>query len=156
MQIEIEIERRDISIWRELRSIYKAAYENSEGYSLKSESAIKRYLKWLYKRDKNGLFTAKLDEKTVGFIFVDANWWSKEEGERVGAIHELAVLPEYQRRGIGDQLLKRGMDYLIRSGRNKIETWVGSGNKAGLAISRKAGFEEKDRKAIWIRLIKKI
>lgn len=154
MQIEIEIERGDINTWRELRSIYKAAY--SQGYSIKSESAIKRYLKWLYKRDKNGLFIAKLDEKTVGFLFADANWWSKEEGARVGAIHELAVLPEYQRRGIGNQLLDAALDYLIKSGHNKIETWVGIGNKAGLALSKKVGFEEKDKKARWIRLIKKV
>jgi ribosomal protein S18 acetylase RimI-like enzyme len=154
--MEMQIERADISIWRELRTIYKAAYADSQRYGLKPESAIKRYLKWLYKRDKNGLFIAKLGGKTVGFLFADANWESKEEGMKVGAIHELAVLPEYQRRGIGEELLKAGLDYLIKSGHNTIETWVGSENKAGLAISKKVGFEERDRKAIWIRLVKKV
>ncbi|MEM2924560.1 MAG: GNAT family N-acetyltransferase [Methanocellales archaeon] len=154
--MQIEILRGDLSIWRELRSIYKTAYENSEEYSLKRESAIKRYLKWLYKRDKNGLFIAKANGKTVGFLFADANWWSKEEGAKVGAIHELAILPEYQRRGIGMKLLNIALDYLIKSGHSKIETWVGCENKAGLAISGKAGFKERDRKAKWVRLVKEV
>ncbi len=86
----MQIPKVDWSAWRELKLFIRLLMKAWRDM----QRAIKRYLKWLYKRDRNGLFIAQDGEKSL--VYGDANWISREEGTIAGAIHELAILPEYQ------------------------------------------------------------
>ena len=58
-----------------------------------------------YEKNPEGLFIAKKDKDTVGFIFTRI--WGK-----VGWCGPSSVLPEYQHRGIGTELLRHGFRFI--------------------------------------------
>ena len=85
---------------------------SSEGWT--KEAAIKLFEFW-FKRQPDLFFVAKDDGKIIGGIVASAKPWF--DGVRLQD-GEVFVNPEYQKRGIGKQLLSR----LIEEGINKYNT----------------------------------
>ena len=161
--MEVKNKRKDIKIERiserdipELVNIYMEAYKGLEEYAYTHPKDIRSYIKWLLKRDPEGVWKVELDGKKVGFIAVDSNWYSKRENKNVGAIHEIAVLPEYRYRGIGTKLVQNAIEYFKRKGLDTAELWVGDENEPAKNLYRRMGFVERDRYNYWIRMTKKI
>lgn len=137
----------------DLIGIYKSAYIGLEEYAYTRRSDIKSYLKWLYRVDRDGLLMAKDCGRIVGFIFFCHSWWDRTYGA-IGEIHELAVVPEHQRRGIGKALLEDAIIQL-RKYHNIFGLWVGDRNKKARGIYEKMGFLYAGRIGKWIRMIRK-
>ncbi len=152
--IKIEkISEKDIS---ELVDIYLEAYKGLEEYAYTHPKDVESYIRWLMKRDPEGVWKAELNGKAVGFIAVDSNWYSKRENKNVGAIHEVVVLPEYRGMGIGTRLVKEAIEYFKRKGLDLAELWVGDENDGARKLYEKFGFEERDRYNYWVRMTKRI
>jgi len=140
------------SIKDELIEVYISAYKGMEEYAYTKRSDIKRYIKWLYNADKDGIFVAKIGHKIVGFIFFCHKWWDRIYGE-IGEIHELAIASEYKGQGIGKALMQKAMSSLGRYN-NIFGLWVGEKNEVAKRFYKKFGFEEKGKVGKWIRMIK--
>lgn len=134
---------------------YIKAYEYLSDYKYKTKGDIKNYFKWLYKRDKNGFLVAEENEIFVGCVAGDANWVNFE-GEKVLEIHEIFVIPEFQKRGIGSKLLNEILSYGIEKGRKIAELWVGKTNYEAIEFYKKFGFKESGEWGKWLRMIKSL
>jgi len=132
--------------------IYSEAYSNLEEYAYRSNKETKRYFNWLFQRDPDGFFVAEIGEP-VGFIACDANWFSFEGDGDSGEIHELFVKPEYQRRGIGKNLLLHGIKYLENMGKKRVGLWVGIKNTVAIDFYRKMGFKKGECWGKWLRMV---
>ena len=133
--------------------IYIKAYEELENYKYKTKKEIKNYFKWLYKRDREGFMVAEENNKSVGFAAGDANWINFE-GEKVIEIHEIFVLPEFRKRGIGSKLLNEILSYGIKKKRKLAELWVGKTNYKAINFYKRFGFKITGEWGKWLRMIK--
>ncbi len=155
--MDIKIEKikgeEELSI---LEKIYSEGYRGLEEYAYTHPEDIKAYMRWLYRRDPEGIFLAKEKDKVVGFVAGDANWFSKRAKKHVGAIHEIVVLPEYQGKGIGKRLMETVINYFKEKGLNTAELWVGDENFRAREFYKKLGFKEEGQFNYWIRMVKDI
>jgi|Deesub1362A_J573_1020465.scaffolds.fasta_scaffold38365_1 ribosomal protein S18 acetylase RimI-like enzyme len=136
---------------------YKKSYEGLEEYAYTKNRQVKGYFKWMFSRDRDGFFIAESKSgRVLGFIMVDTNWFSPFEMEKVGEIHELIVLPEFRKRGIGKTLVSKAFEYMRARGRRIAELWVGHTNYYARKFYRKLGFEEKSSFGKWIRMSKEV
>ncbi len=149
MQIRV-VERGDID---DFVRVYAEAYRGLENYAYTRRREIKNYFRWLYSRDREGFFVAMIDE-AVGFVACDTNWISIFERQKVGEIHELFVLPEYQGKGIGKKLLERAISYSKEKRRKIAELWVGRANFRARKFYIHQGFREAGEWGKWIRMIR--
>ena len=85
----------------------------------------------------DGIFVCEEAGKVVGYITTQV-----DEGSKIGSIPNISVLPGYQRRGIGRQLMERAFDYFREEGMAyaKIETLAQ--NEVGQRFYPKMGFQE--------------
>ena len=151
---------------KEFVKAYRLSYKGLEEYAYTKNRQIKSYFKWMFSRDKDGFFVAEtknniegdqsLDSKAVGYIMVDTNWFSPFEMRRVGEIHELIVLPEFRKKGLGRMLISKAFDYMRQRGRRVAELWVGYRNYSAQKFYKKLGFEEKGSFGKWIRMTEEL
>jgi ribosomal protein S18 acetylase RimI-like enzyme len=132
--------------------VYGQGYKGLEEYAYTHPDDVRAYLEWMAKRDPQGLIGAKVGGKLVGFIGFDGNWFSKREQRKVGAIHELVVLKDFRRKGIGRALISKAVEHFERKGLDTVELWVGEGNHTARKFYEKLGFEEAGRYNYWIRM----
>ena len=132
---------------------YIKAYQELEDYKYNTRREIKNYFKWLYKRDKEGFIVAEEEGKIVGFAASDVNWENRE-GEKVLEIHEIFVLPEFRKKGIGANLLNEVLKYGIQRKRKLAELWVGKTNYRAIKFYKKFGFEEGEICGKWLKMRK--
>ncbi len=76
-------------------------------------------------------------ERHVAFTKVELN---EEDGQRVGFVALIGVLPGWRGRGIGRELLHWGIDYLRRHGAGRIDLSVVAINDRALGMYRRTGF----------------
>ncbi len=140
--------------------VYKDSYKELEEYAYTKNKEIKSYFKWMFSRDKHGFIVAETknegETEILGFIMVDTNWFSPFEMKKVGEIHELIILPEFRKKGVGRGLVSKGFDYMRSRNRKIAELWVGYRNYHAQRFYRKLGFEEKNSFGKWIRMTKKV
>lgn len=86
------------------------------------------------------------DNQIVGYITAQVNRYTK-----IGWIHNLAVLPDYQKCGIGKQLIETALDYFKSEGMllAKIETL--EQNEVGKYFYPKMGFKEVARQIHYVK-----
>ena len=154
--VKLSIDRVKENELSKLIDLYLKAYKGLEEYAYTHPKDVESYLKWLFGRDKEGFFVAKVGDKIVGFIGGDANWFSRRERKHVGAIHEIVVDPEYQKHGIGKALMDTILKYFQSKGLDTAELWVGDENTKAINFYKKLGFREKGRYNYWIRMTKNL
>lgn len=93
----------------------------------------------------SGLFVAEADERVVGYITTRV-----DQGSKIGGIPNIAVLPEYQGRGMGKALMNHALAYFREQGMAfaKIETL--DQNQIGSTFYPKTGFEEVARQIHYV------
>ncbi len=153
---DVKIERIKKEDIPKLVDLYLRAYKGLEEYAYTHPKDVESYMKWLLNRDPEGFLVAKVDGKIVGFVAGDANWFSRREKKKVGAIHEIVVDPEYQGMGIGTRLMEEILKYFKSKGLDTAELWVGDENYRAINFYKKFGFQEKGRYNYWIRMTKKL
>jgi ribosomal protein S18 acetylase RimI-like enzyme len=90
-------------------------------------------------------FIGLLDGKVIGSIMVGY------EGHR-GWINYLAVIPEYQRRGYGGQLVQKSIDELRKMGCLKVNQQVRNTNTAVINFYKHLGFKDDNVTSLGLRL----
>lgn len=90
-------------------------------------------------------FIGLLDDKVIGSIMVGY------EGHR-GWINYLAVTPEYQRRGYGEQLVQKSIDELRKMGCLKVNLQVRNTNTAVINFYKHLGFKDDNVTSLGLRL----
>lgn len=150
-----ELKRPSPEVFKQLRGklvqVYREAYRGLELYAYSDPSDIKGYINWLYRTDPEGFIIALGEDGAIGFVACCRNWWDKELGA-IGEIHEIAVLPQHQGKGIGSTLLKEAISFLGQL-HEVFGLWVGEGNERAKAFYVKHGFEPIGRMGKWIRMI---
>ena len=66
--------------------------------------------------------------------------WMKRRGDGIGEVHNLALAPEAQGRGLGGLLLDAGLSHLTDIGIHEVILWVDAENPPALALYRTRGF----------------
>lgn len=97
----------------------------------------------------DGVFVAEVDGEIAGYITTRIN-----NETRIGGIPNLAVLPKFQRRGIGRQLIEKALAYLQAEGMlyARIETL--EQNPVGTSFYPNMGFTEVARQIHYIQSLK--
>jgi GNAT superfamily N-acetyltransferase len=138
-----------------LAQILMEAYRGLEEYGEESLSEAKRYLKWLRRTCKEGFLVVEADGLPVGFIAACPDWKDWELGT-VLEVHEIAIHPNWQGKGLGKVLLEHAHGLGRRHGRTLAALWVGEGNTRARSWYMKMGFRELGRWGEWIRLLRVI
>lgn len=86
-----------------------------------------------YSKDPQGCFVAEIDRQVVGLVF------SRTWGE-VGWIGSLAVVPPWQRKGIGRALMELSLEYLRADPRRVLGLETDPADGRTLTIYHRAGF----------------
>jgi len=136
-----------------LVDLYLEAYRGLEEYAYRRRSDVKDYLQWLYKIDPKGFLVAEDKGEVLGFVAACRQWWDKNQG-LMGEIHEIAVPPAHQGRGIGSRLLEEALNVLKREHR-VFGLWVGERNFRAQEFYRRRGFAPVGRLGKWIRMIRR-
>jgi len=94
----------------------------------------------------SGVLVCEIDDRVVGYVTTRL-----DPEASIGWIPNLAVMPEYQSRGLGRQLMEAAMAYLRSQGMAcaKIETL--EQNRIGSRFYPSMGFEEVGRQIHYIR-----
>jgi len=94
----------------------------------------------------NGIFVAEIEDKVVGYITTRIDTITK-----IGQIPNLAVLPDFQQKGLGQQLVQVALDYFKAEGMAmaKIETLAQ--NPVGTTFYPKMGFVEVTRQIHYVQ-----
>jgi mycothiol synthase len=66
--------------------------------------------------------------------------WTKRRTSEIGEVHNLALHPDVQGRGLGGPLLDAGLAHLEHVGCREVILWVDARNAPALALYRSRGF----------------
>lgn len=135
---------------------YIESYKGLEDYAYRTRREIRNYFNWLFKRDPDGFMVAEVKKEAVGFVACDTNWFSIFELKKVGEIHEIFVLRDFRRMGIGSKLLEMALKYALEKGMDTAELWVGEKNDVAKIFYSKKGFKMAEKVGKWIRMVKKL
>ena len=87
----------------------------------------------------------------VGYVLLMTHAKDDLTGEQQAYILDIAVKPEYHRKGIGTRLIQRAEEYAKSKGLSYIGLTVATGNKVALKLYKNLGYTEE-----WRRLAKKL
>jgi ribosomal protein S18 acetylase RimI-like enzyme len=90
-------------------------------------------------------FIALLKNKVIGSVMAGY------DGHR-GWLYYLAVLPEYQKRGYGRQLVEKAVNELRKLGCLKVNLQVRTSNTSVVDFYKNLGFKEEERVSLGMRL----
>jgi ribosomal protein S18 acetylase RimI-like enzyme len=109
MTIVREMREQDADTVRAVEAIaFGAWWKQLKGESVELPQRTQTIVRANREKDPGGCFVAEEEGRVVGFIF-SRTWGS------VGWFGTFSVLPEYQGRGIGKQLIAASVDYMRRS-----------------------------------------
>lgn len=82
-------------------------------------------------------FIAKEDDKIVGFAYCHS--LIRPDGKIMFYMHSIGVLPEYQNRGIGSQMMRFIVDFAKNKGKSEIFLITDKGNPRACHVFEKSG-----------------
>jgi GNAT superfamily N-acetyltransferase len=93
---------------------------------------------------EDGLVLAAMDkERVVGFALAELRGPHKAYHlDRYGAIDTVAVTQEYRRKGVGEQMVRRILDWFRENGIIRVELEVLARNQVSYSFWRKQGFND--------------
>lgn len=89
-----------------------------------------------------GFLVAASGGDVIGYVVSDT---ARPWGTEVGHIKDIAVHPEYRRRGIGKRLLERALTVLLVEGVTRVKLEVRASNERAIALYEQYGFSPKHR-----------
>lgn len=133
-----------------LIDVYLDGYMGLSKYAYTKVRDVKRYLKWLYKTDPTSFFVGFVNGIPQGFIAGEKNYMDEVFGD-ISEIHEFVVRKTKKHTPLTNLLITK---ILVHFRGKKVGLWVGEHNIRAYNFYKKYGFEEKQRKGIWIRMLK--
>jgi len=116
-----------------------AAYPGSEGGWDAAGFAARRATAWFRPEDLLLLEEVGADGAEASGRLLGVHW-TKRRTPEVGEVHNLALHPDAQGRGLGGALLDAGVAHLARVGSREVILWVDAENAPALALYRSRGF----------------
>lgn len=90
--------------------------------------------------DPEGLLILRKDIAPVAFCWTKIHTHDEAEHQPLGEIYVLAVLPEFQNRGLGKQLMFWGLQHLRKKGLSEAILYVDAKNLKAMKIYQEIGF----------------
>lgn len=124
----------DEQVWVDVLNRAFKEYEDFRPYTAENWEIWERNPNF----DDAGIFIAEWNGMPVGCVnaFVD-----REREEKKGFIHNLGVIPEYRRNGIGRELLRKAVQSLKERGMELAEAVLLKGKVASKILFESMGFE---------------
>lgn len=104
-----------------------------------------RHIDWDIKANADGIFVAEEQGQVIGYITTRI-----DNESTIGWIPNLAVLPEFQKSGIGRKLIDQSIQYCQEKGMEYVRIETLDQNKVGLRFYPKYGFQEVARQVHFI------
>ena len=132
-------------------TIKKATYQENQEILTYAQKVFKESTMGLVENQELPLMSSFSEDDGYYLVYSENNvmkgWlglastFNFYDGERVGMISEVYVIPEYRRKGIARQLCTEGIKNLKERGHHKVHLNVFAGNGAK-QLYQKLGFEE--------------
>ncbi len=90
--------------------------------------------------DPEGLLILRKDDSPVAFCWTKIHTHDEAEHQPLGEIYVLAVLPEFQNRGLGKQLMLWALQHLRKKGLSEAILYVDAKNVKAMKIYQEIGF----------------
>ena len=104
-------------------------------------SRWRSYVLSVHEEDKNQVLVAEVDGRVIGFtIYMSQMRTPLEANIRCATINDLYVCPEFRRKGIATELMKRAFAYVKFKGATHVRLNVTKNNLPALNLYRKLGF----------------
>jgi ribosomal protein S18 acetylase RimI-like enzyme len=130
-----------VELWKEFMDFHSAI----DPYFARNEEGHSRFEEWvreLMKSDSALVSVALEDDKVIAYSLSQINkrppLFKKVD---YGYIYDLAVKREYRRKGIGERMLGKIVEWFKSREINRIELMVLSENKTAFSFWKKHGFE---------------
>lgn len=147
MKQEIVIEKfeeSDRAVLKEITAICFDGVSIDQNMELRFGSVAGRDWRWRKTRHIDddiaahaaGIFVARSGQQTVGYITTRV-----DVEARMGGIPNYAVLPAFQQRGIGRQLIEAALEYLKGAGMECVRIETLDQNEVGTSFYPRLGFE---------------
>ncbi|WP_428641131.1 N-acetyltransferase family protein [Roseibium sp.] len=127
-------------------ALYNHAVRQTTAAWTTREETLDDRLTWFEGRKKQGLpvlVAANEADEVIGFASYGP--FRPREGYRLTAEHSVYVVPSFQRRGVGRDLLTRVMEIAGEKGIHVLIGVVDGDNAASIALHEKLGFEVTGR-----------
>lgn len=129
-----------VELWKDLMDFHY----NLDSFFSRSKDGHENFLKWVEKEmesDSAELFVADSSGKILGYIKIEiSNYPPVFELKKYGMISDAAVATEYRRKGIGEALYQRAMDWFKDKEIERIELRVANVNTVAQGFWKKMGF----------------
>ena len=113
-----------------------------------ARSEAEGVISWASRDENAEVFVAETDGKIVGFLMLE---WPGTGWNRVAEIGWIAVLPKYQRKGIGSNLIWDMVEYARNRGIRKVYVEPSVKNNAAIRFYVKNGFNFEATRKDWYR-----
>lgn len=89
------------------------------------------------------IFVAEMDRTVAGYVWaaLEPPSWKELRGP-AGFVHDVAVIEEARRRGIGRRLMQEAIEWLRARGAPRVILWTATPNESARALFRSLGFRE--------------
>ena len=130
-----------VELWKELMDYHR----DLDPFFTRSENGHENFLKWVAGELEEGtgaLFVAEDSGEICGYIKIGvSNYPPVFMMDKFGMISDIAVAVAHRRKGIGEALIEKAMEWFRTEGLDRIEMRVSSRNSLGLGFWEKMGFE---------------
>jgi len=111
-------------------------------------SEAERVIRWASRDDSAQIFVAEADRRVVGFLMLErpGTWWN-----RVAEIGWIAVLPDYQRKGIGSSLIQKMGQYAEEKDIRKLYVEPSVKNNTAIRFYVKNGYNYEATRKDWYK-----
>lgn len=129
-----------IELWKEFMDFHRdldCFYTRSQD----GPSNFHKHLESLFESEDDALLVAEVSGKPVGYAKIGISQYPPVfEMEKYGLISDVAVAKHYRRKGIGEALFNRSMDWFSEKGIERVELRVANVNPVAQGFWKKMGF----------------
>ena len=127
---------------KDIHNVFKTEVESFKNDDVWSEAAIEQY----FKQPNHRGVVATRGKRIIGYVLYDLEYQDKRyKGEPGHAcVISISVLPDYQGKGIGTELVQRSINSAREHGCTSIMLHVRQSNKGAIHVYEKAQFKKVD------------
>ena len=128
-------------LWKELMDFNKQ-YDGHWSRSENGHQSCADFINDHIADDASCILVAEADKHIVGYCLSDICKCDPQllKVKEYGQISNLAVTKNYRRKGIGERLLRKTVNWFSKKGIHRIEVYVGISNKSARKFWTKVGF----------------
>jgi GNAT superfamily N-acetyltransferase len=121
------------------------------GYPLNLRRAAEAFAALLVDDRWGGVWFIQSDGREVGYLVLTF-YYSMEYGGLIAMVDDLFVRPAYRGKGLGTAALTEARALCVERGLRAMNVETGPDNGPALALYRKCGFKDVDRRLLVLRL----